>query len=51
MAENINCNEKYIEKCDKPKKPTQDEVRAANGQHQTVSDWMKRGGKRPSIQV
>jgi hypothetical protein len=49
MSENINCYEKVLEKPKKPLHTSQEDTRANNGQHQTVAEWLKNGGKKPSI--
>lgn len=49
MTENINCYEKILEKPKKPLPAGQEDTRAVDGKHQTVKDWLKNGGKKPSI--
>jgi hypothetical protein len=49
MSEDINCNAKFLPKPKKPLPAEQEDTRAKDGKHQTVKDWMKNGGKKPSI--
>lgn len=55
MSEDLNCYAKFVPPVEadpkKPKKPLQEDTRKNDGTYQTTGDWMRVGGKKPSIVV
>jgi hypothetical protein len=47
MAIDVNHNHKYLSDPKKPK-PAQADTRSTDGTYQTCSDWLRRGGQKPS---